>query len=34
MEYFVPSLMALSKSGLLRDVGFKSVGKVGLGNAS
>ncbi|MFO7554766.1 MAG: FHIPEP family type III secretion protein [Desulfobacterales bacterium] len=34
VEYFVPSLMVLSQSELLSDVGFKSIGKVGLGNAS
>ena len=28
MEYFVPSLMVLSQSELLSDIGFKSIGKV------
>jgi len=28
MEYFVPSLMVLSQSELLGDIGFKSIGKV------
>ena len=34
VEYFVPSLMVLSQSELLTDVGFKSIGKVTLSHAS
>jgi flagellar biosynthesis protein FlhA len=34
IEYFVPSLMVLSQSELLTDIGFKSIGKVTLGHAS
>jgi flagellar biosynthesis component FlhA len=30
LEYFVPSLMVLSQSELLSDVGIKSIGKVSL----
>ena len=33
IEYFVPSLMVLSQSELLSDIGFKSIGKVTLGHA-
>ncbi len=33
VEYFVPSLMVLSQSELLTDIGFKSIGKVKLGHA-
>jgi flagellar biosynthesis protein FlhA len=33
VEYFVPSLMVLSQSELLTDIGFKSIGKVTLGHA-
>jgi len=34
VEYFIPSLMVLSQSELLSDVGFKSIGKVRLDNAN
>ena len=34
MEYFVPSLMVLSQSELLSDVGIKSIGKVNLNYAA
>jgi len=33
IEYFVPSLMVLSQSELLNDVGFKAIGKVKLSHA-
>jgi flagellar biosynthesis component FlhA len=33
IEYFVPSLMVLSQSELLSDIGFKAIGKVRLSNA-
>ncbi len=33
VEYFVPSLMVLSQSELLSDIGFKSIGKVRLSHA-
>jgi flagellar biosynthesis protein FlhA len=33
VEYFVPSLMVLSQSELLSDIGFKSIGKVSLSYA-
>jgi flagellar biosynthesis protein FlhA len=33
VEYFVPSLMVLSQSELLTDIGFKSIGKVTLSHA-
>jgi flagellar biosynthesis protein FlhA len=33
VEYFIPSLMVLSQSELLSDIGFKSIGKVGLSYA-
>ena len=33
VEYFVPSLMVLSQSELLTDIGFKSIGKVTLRHA-
>jgi flagellar biosynthesis protein FlhA len=33
IEYFVPSLMVLSQSELLTDIGFKSIGKVTLSHA-
>lgn len=33
IEYFVPSLMILSQSELLNDVGFKAIGKVKLSHA-
>ncbi|MBW2320493.1 MAG: FHIPEP family type III secretion protein, partial [Deltaproteobacteria bacterium] len=33
VEYFVPSLMVLSQSELLSDIGFKSIGKVRLSYA-
>jgi len=33
IEYFVPSLMVLSQSELLSDVGFKAIGKVELSHA-
>ena len=33
VEYFIPSLMVLSQSELLSDIGFKSIGKVSLGYA-
>jgi len=34
VEYFIPSLMVLSQSELLSDIGFKSIGKVSLNYAS
>jgi len=34
VEYFIPSLMVLSQSELLSDIGFKSIGKVNLNYAS
>jgi flagellar biosynthesis protein FlhA len=33
VEYFVPSLMVLSQSELLNDIGFKAIGKVRLSHA-
>ncbi len=33
VEYFIPSLMVLSQSELLSDIGFKSIGKVSLSYA-
>ena len=33
LEYFVPSLMVLSQSELLNDIGFKAIGKVKLSHA-
>ena len=33
IEYFVPSLMVLSQSELLNDIGFKAIGKVKLSHA-
>ena len=33
IEYFVPSLMVLSQSELLNDIGFKAIGKVKLNHA-
>ena len=33
IEYFVPSLMVLSQSELLNDIGFKAIGKVRLSHA-
>jgi flagellar biosynthesis protein FlhA len=33
VEYFVPSLMVLSQSELLNDIGFKAIGKVKLSHA-
>jgi flagellar biosynthesis protein FlhA len=33
VEYFVPSLMVLSQSELLNDIGFKAIGKVQLSHA-
>jgi flagellar biosynthesis protein FlhA len=33
VEYFVPSLMVLSQSELLSDIGFKSIGEVRLNYA-
>jgi len=33
VEYFIPSLMVLSQSELLNDIGFKSIGKVSLSYA-
>jgi flagellar biosynthesis protein FlhA len=33
VEYFIPSLMVLSQSELLSDIGFKSIGKVSLNYA-
>jgi len=33
IEYFVPSLMVLSQSELLSDIGFKAIGKVSLSHA-
>jgi flagellar biosynthesis protein FlhA len=33
IEYFVPSLMVLSQSELLSDIGFKAIGKVRLSHA-
>ncbi|PNX50322.1 MAG: EscV/YscV/HrcV family type III secretion system export apparatus protein, partial [Thermoplasmata archaeon M9B2D] len=33
VEYFVPSLMVLSQSELLKDIGFKAIGKVKLNHA-
>jgi flagellar biosynthesis protein FlhA len=34
IEYFIPSLMVLSQSELLNDIGFKAIGKVKLSHAS
>ncbi|MBW2054683.1 MAG: flagellar biosynthesis protein FlhA [Deltaproteobacteria bacterium] len=34
VEYFIPSLMVLSQSELLSDIGFKSIGKVSLNYAN
>jgi len=33
LEYFIPSLMVLSQSELLNDIGFKAIGKVKLSHA-
>ena len=33
IEYFIPSLMVLSQSELLSDIGFKSIGKVEFNHA-